>query len=99
MFDLDNSRVGLYGDVEYAPIPYTILDYLVLGVSSILAVVLAYVICHICRERNREAQNEERKRLHEQREINRLFEYKELPDREMRRHERLKSSSSGGSYK
>lgn len=44
IFDLENSRVGFTGLVEYATIPKTIMDYLTMVVVAILVIALTYIL-------------------------------------------------------
>ncbi len=48
IFDLDNSRVGFLGNVVYAPIPKTLMDYLTMLVVAILVIALTYILFQIC---------------------------------------------------
>jgi hypothetical protein len=48
IFDLDNSRVGFLGNVQYAAIPKSLMDYLTMLVVAILVVALTYILFQIC---------------------------------------------------
>jgi hypothetical protein len=48
VFDYDNMRVGFVGEVGYADIPYTIMEYLTFFVLGLLLIVVIFVIFQLC---------------------------------------------------
>lgn len=43
IYDLDNQRVGFVGVVAYEDIPRSLMDYLTIVVTTLLAIALLYI--------------------------------------------------------